>query len=68
MTFLTLPGPAVLVVWIARFDFAEAGRADENPVTVFLDANPVENVVGFIATTARLGPDSFDLRQCRYPR
>ncbi len=68
MTLLALPGSTVLIVWIVRFDFAEAGRANENPVAVFLDANPVENIVGFIAATAGLCPDSFDLRQRGYPR
>jgi hypothetical protein len=44
-------------------NFFQAVWADENPVSIFLGANPVEDVVGFDATAAGLCPDSFDHRQ-----
>lgn len=62
MTLFALPGAAVLIVRVSRFDFFEARGADEDPVAVFVDANAVTHVVRFGASRTGFGADAFDLR------
>ena len=60
MTFLALPGAAVLIVCVAGFDLFETVRANKDPVAFFVDANAIENVLRLVAAIAVLGANSFD--------
>ncbi len=54
MPFLALPGSTVLIQRVVGLHLFEAGRANEEPLLRFVNANSVKSVVGLFTRSQAL--------------